>query len=135
VKIIEQHTHKMINKVLCGIPIELKEGYSKVKLKLISEMIVDKTGLIHGGFVFSLADYAAMLAINHPNIILGGANVRFVKPVLVDETLIAEANYIEKKGKKQVVDVFVKRNDEIIFTGDFICFSPDHHITEGGAKN
>jgi uncharacterized protein (TIGR00369 family) len=135
VKIIKQYTHKKINKELCGIPIELGEGYSKVKLKLISDMIVDKTGLIHGGFVFSLADYAAMLAINHPNTILGGANVRFLKPVLVDENLIAEAKFMEEEGKKQLVKVSVKRDGEIIFTGEFICFSPDHHITEGDVKN
>ena len=135
VKIIKQYTHKKINKELCGIPIELGEGYSKVKLKLISKMIVDKSGLIHGGFVFSLADYAAMLAINHPNTILGGANVRFLKPVLVDENLIAEAKFMEEEGKKQLVKVSVKRDGEIIFTGEFICFSPDHHITEGDVKN
>lgn len=133
--IIDQQTHKMINKELCGIPIELEKGQSKVKLKLTSDMIVDGTGLIHGGFVFGLADYAAMLAINHPNTILGGAKVRFIKPVLVDEILIAEANFKENVDKKQIVDVSVKRNDEIIFNGEFICFSPDHHITEEGDKN
>jgi uncharacterized protein (TIGR00369 family) len=135
VVIIEQHTHKMINKELCGLPLKLEDGYSKVKLKLTSNMIVDNTGLIHGGFIFSLADYAAMLAINHPNTILGGANVRFVKPVLIDETLIAEAIFIKTEGKKHIVDVSVKRKDDIIFTGEFICFTPDYHITEGGIRN
>jgi acyl-coenzyme A thioesterase PaaI-like protein len=44
-------------------------------------MVVDAHGLVHGGFVFGLADYAAMLAVNDPNVVLGAAEARFLKPV------------------------------------------------------
>jgi len=122
------NTHFKVNNKLSGEPIELREGYSKVKLQTNLDMITDKSGLIHGGFTFSLADYAAMLAVNHPNVVLGGVKSRFLLPAIEGDILIAEAQLVRKEGKKLIVDVNVKRNEEIIFTGEFICFTPVKHI-------
>jgi acyl-coenzyme A thioesterase PaaI-like protein len=44
-------------------------------------MAADQRGLVHGGFTFGLADYAAMVAVNDPNVVLGAAEVRFLAPV------------------------------------------------------
>ena len=125
---MEQNTHFKVNNKLSGEPIELGEGYSKVRLETNLDMITDKSGLIHGGFTFSLADYAAMLAINHPNVLLGGAQSRFLLPVVKGDVLIAEARLVRKEGKKLIVDVNVKRKEEIVFTGEFICFTPSKYI-------
>ena len=54
-------------------------------------MAADDIGLVHGGFIFGMADYAAMLAVNDPNVVLGAADVKFLKPVSVQETVVAEA--------------------------------------------
>jgi len=125
---MKQNTHFKVNNKLSGEPIELREGYSKVKLQTNLDMITDKSGLIHGGFTFGLADYAAMLAVNHPNVVLGEAQSRFLQPVVEGDVLIAEAQLIRKEGKKLIVDVNVKRKEEVIFTGEFICFTPDKYI-------
>lgn len=125
---MKQNTHLKVNNKLSGEPIELKEGYSKVKLQTSLDMITDKSGLIHGGFTFSLADYAAMLAVNHPNVVLAGVKSRFLLPAIEGDILIAEAQLVRKEGKKLIVDVNVKRNEDIIFTGEFICFTPEKHI-------
>jgi acyl-coenzyme A thioesterase PaaI-like protein len=74
-----------------------------VELDLLPEMAADDHGLIHGGFVFGLADYAAMLAINHPNVVLGACEMRFLKPLLVGQTLVAEARLESEQGKKRFV--------------------------------
>ena len=65
----------------CGTLVELGEGSARVALDAIDSMVVDAQGLVHGGFVFGLADYAAMLAVNDPNVVLGAAETRFLKPV------------------------------------------------------
>ncbi len=130
--IIKQNTHPEINNKLSGEIIKLEQNYSKVKLQTTSEMRVDKMGLIHGGFIFSLADFASMVAINHPNVILGGANVRFLKPVREGDTLIAEAHLSNKEGKKLIVNVDVKRNNDVVFSGEFICFTPEKYILGDG---
>ena len=127
-KKINQTTHNKINSSLCGNSLILKENYSRIELLTTGEMIVDETGLIHGGFVFGLADYAAMVCINHPNVVLGAADVKFVKPVKKGDTLIAEA-YLEKiEGKKYRVKVEVKEREDLVFHGIFTCFIPDKHV-------
>ena len=126
--LIKQNTHHEINNKFSGTIIEINKNYSKVKLKMISEMKADKKGLIHGGFIFSLADFASMVAINHPNVVLGGANVNFLKPVLEGDLLIAEAKLSKIEGKKHIVTVKIMKRDELVFNGEFICFIPDKHI-------
>jgi uncharacterized protein (TIGR00369 family) len=121
-------THREIDQKLCGKPIELSERYSKVELQTTTEMAVDSTGLVHGGFVFGQADYAAMIAVNHPNVVLGGAEIRFLKPVKAGEILIAEANVTEVKGKKNTAVVTVTRNGETVFEGTFFCFVLEKHV-------
>ena len=67
---------------------------------------------------------------NHvdPNVVLGGANVRFIKPVRVGDIVVAEAQLSKKEGKKLIVDVKVTRTNEIVFNGEFTCFTPDTYI-------
>lgn len=121
-------THKKINNKLCGTPIHIEEGLTKVKLTAIDEMTADESGLIHGGFMFGLADYAAMLAVNHPNVVLGSSHVIFLKPVVVGDIVVAEAKADKPEGKKQKVFVIIKREEEIVFEGEFTCFTPESHI-------
>jgi uncharacterized protein (TIGR00369 family) len=94
-------------------------------------MAADASGLVHGGVVFSLADYAAMIAVNHPNTVLGSADVRFVKPVRVGERLIAEATVEQRIEKKILVRVSVRREDDKVFNGLFTCFAPLRHVLSG----
>lgn len=126
----EPQTHKAITARLCGEPRELREGYSKVALTTGDEMGADEHGLVHGGFVFGLADYAAMLAVNQPNVVLGSAQARFLKPVVIGESLTAEATVVERDGRKQIVAVDVERAGELVFRGEFVCFIPDRHILD-----
>ena len=121
-------THEMIDRELCGRPLLVDNNYSKVEMTATQRMAVDATGLVHGGFVFGLADYSAMIAVNHPNVVLGAAEVKFLKPVKSGDVLIAEARVGEKEGKKQSVSVTVKKGGMEIFTGIFICFTLDKHV-------
>jgi acyl-coenzyme A thioesterase PaaI-like protein len=127
-------THKKINQKISGIPLGVEKGESIVKLKTTEEMITDEQGLIHGGFIYSTADYAAMLAVNHPNVVLGKSSFKFIKPMTLNETLFAKAKVIESEAGKKIVKVQVKREEEgsndIIAEGEFICFIPKKHVLE-----
>ena len=123
-------THDRINKSLCGNPVETGPGRAKLELTAIESMIVDSLGLVHGGFIFGLADHAAMVAVNHPNVVLAGADVKFLKPVVPGENLVADALVTEDTGKRQTVTVTVKRDDDIIFQGIFACAVPERHVLE-----
>jgi acyl-coenzyme A thioesterase PaaI-like protein len=104
---MEIKTHRKINRELCGKPVKVKEGYAEVELRTTELMAADEKGLIHGGFIFGQADYAAMLAVNHPTVVLGAANVMFLKPVRVGDILIAVARVTSESGKKRIVEVSV----------------------------
>jgi len=123
------NTHTLIDQALCGTPVHVDPGCSRVELRTTRNMIVDETGLVHGGFIFGLADYAAMIAVNHPNVVLGASEVKFIKPVKAGEKVTAEATVENSTGKKQLVTVTVSNNkNETVFTGTFTCFVLDKHV-------
>jgi uncharacterized protein (TIGR00369 family) len=126
--IVEIATHQEIDARLCGQVVSLSEDHCSIALHAREEMRADASGLIHGGFVFGLADYAAMVAVNHPNVVLGAAETKFLKPVQVGDRLQAEAHIQERQGKKIFVAVTVKRGAEEIFQGLFTCFVPPRHV-------
>lgn len=121
-------THKKVDQKLCGKPLFVEEGVSRVELYATEEMAVDESGLTHGGFIFGLADYSAMIAVNHPNVVLGAAEAKFLKPVKTKDIVVAEARVNSKAGKKQTVNVTVSRGDEKVFEGVFTCFVLDKHV-------
>ena len=75
--------------------LEIKEGYSKIKMTIRSEMI-NGLGIIHGGVTFSLADSAFAFACNNRNnlSVALDTSINFLKPVHVNDTLTAEAKEI-----------------------------------------
>lgn len=121
-------THQLIDNELCGNPVMVENGKSRVEYTTTPKMAADDSGLVHGGFIFGLADYAAMLAVNHPNVVLGGADVKFLKPVKAGDVVYAQASVTSVSGKKQMVSVVVKREDEVVFNGDFSCFILEKHV-------
>ncbi|BCS95932.1 thioesterase [Desulfoluna limicola] len=125
---MECRTHLEINNDLCGTVTTLEEGRCVVTMTTTPEMGADVQGLVHGGFVFGMADYAAMCAVNDPYVVLGAAETSFLKPVKAGETLTAEAVVVETKGKKQIVPVTVTRGEEIVFKGTFTCFVLESHV-------
>jgi len=125
---MQAKTHLKINPKWWGTPLKLSPQEAEVKLLLLPEMAADEYGLIHGGTIFGLADYAAMLAVNEPNVVLAGAKVKFLKPCKVGQEVIAKAKVQEQDGKKIKVKAEVFLEDKPIFEGEFICVVPAQHV-------
>jgi acyl-coenzyme A thioesterase PaaI-like protein len=124
-------THVKANTKYLGTIITLKDDCSsQVELLTSEEMIVDDKGLIHGGFTFGLADYAAMIAVNNPNVVLGSAECRFIAPVKISDKMTAKAVVKEIQGKRRDVDVEILVDDKRVFTGLFVCYVLDRHVLE-----
>lgn len=123
-------THLRIDRKLCGEPVELGDGSAVVELTTSAEMAADERGLVHGGFVFGLADYAAMLAVNHPNVVLAAAETQFRAPVVVGERVRAAARVTAREGKRASVLVEVTRGDTTVFSGTFHTASPSGHVLD-----
>lgn len=127
---MEANTHAAIDRDLCGHPVALEPGRARVRLRTTRVMAADDRGLVHGGFIFGLADYAAMLAVNDPLVVLGSGSLRFVAPVVVGDTLEAAAEVHAQEGKRRSVRVTVSRDEVLVAAGDFACFVPARHVLD-----
>ena len=127
---MEPDTHLFIDPRLCGAPVHLSPGRAVVELVCVPEMGADDRGLVHGGFVFGAADYAAMLAVNHPYVVLGGAETRFVAPCRVGDEVRLEATRTAEEGRKHTVEVAGTVGGKAVFSGTFTCFVLDRHVLD-----
>lgn len=123
-------THQALDRALVGTPEVLGEGRARVVFTAIEAMAADDRGLVHGGFVFGLADHAAMVAVNDPNVVLGSADVRFVAPVRVGEVVVAEGTVTAAAGRKREVSVSAVVGDTVVLTGTFTAFVLDAHVLD-----
>ena len=132
---MEQRTHEKIAAHLCGTPLAISEGRARVALEVSAEMAADGRGLAHGGFTFGLADYAAMLAVNEPTVVLAGATLKFLGPVVVGDRVEAEAVVDRQEGKKRWVKVTVRRAGQPVLEGELFAVVPDRHILDAGGRS
>lgn len=121
-------THEKINHALSGDVEKIEPGYAKVVLETNEVMQADDVGLIHGGFIFSAADYAAMLAVNEPNVVLAGCNCMFLAPVRVGDKVVFEASEHQKEGRKRNVSVRAFVHEIKVFEGEFKTVITEHHV-------
>ena len=128
---MQQNTHLAIDSRLVGRVAELAPGASRVTLAATPEMATDGRGLVHGGFTFGLADYAAMVAVNDPHVVLGAATAKFLAPVVVGQEMTAAATVVAEEGKKRVVEVSVAVGDRPVFQGSFTAFVLPRHVLDG----
>ncbi len=104
--------------------LEVKEGYSKIKMTIRKEM-VNGFGIVHGGLPFSLADSAFAFACNNRNNLSVALDVTitFTRPVNVGDTLIAEAEEVHngKSTGVYLIKVTNQKNETVaLFKGT--CF-------------
>ena len=121
-------THERVNIDLCGEIVVLERGYVETRLTTNSDMIADDVGLIHGGFIFGAADFAAMLAVNERNVVLVGSNCQFLSPVKFHDEVNFVAKVRHKEGRKRNVNVEGFVLDIKVFEGEFKTVVTERHV-------
>ncbi|MDQ1264268.1 MAG: hypothetical protein QG559_1269 [Campylobacterota bacterium] len=121
-------THSRINQDLCGEIEKLENGFVKLKLVTIHEMVADEQGLIHGGFIFGAADYAAMAAVNEKNVVLVASECQFLSPVKFGDIVDFTAKVRHKEGKKRNIHVTGHVYDIKVFDGEFKTVVTEQHV-------
>ena len=104
--------------------LDIKEGYSKVKMTVRKEM-VNGFGIVHGGIPFSLADSAFAFACNNRNnlSVALDTSINFIKAVHVGDTLTAEAKEIHNGRSTGLYHIMItnqNQQDVALFKG--LCF-------------
>jgi acyl-coenzyme A thioesterase PaaI-like protein len=127
---MEVKTHDKADPRLLGTPVLLEKGKAVVELTATTEMAVDDWGLIHGGFTFGLADYAAMLAVNDPLVVLGSADVKFTAPVKAGERMVATGVVESVDRRKRDVSVEVSVGEIVVLKGTMACYVLKRHVLD-----
>ena len=127
---MEQRTHLSIHPTLVGAVVDVSLGSATVTLVGSDVMAADERGLVHGGFTFGLADYAAMVAVNDPNVVLGASDCRFLAPVQVGQTMVATARVEAEKGRKRTVAVSVSVGEAEVLSGTLTAFVLGGHVLD-----
>lgn len=108
-----------------GIEIlDVKDGYSKIKMTVRKEMI-NGFGIVHGGIAFSLADSAFAFACNNRNVLSVAldTSINFTKPVHVGDVLTAEANELHNGKSTGLYHITVKnQNEHVVALFKGTCF-------------
>ncbi len=104
--------------------LDVKDGYSKIKMTVRKEMI-NGFGIVHGGIAFSLADSAFAFACNNRNVLSVAldTSINFLKPVNVGDELTAEANELHNGKSTGLYNITVTNQKDLlvaVFKGN--CF-------------
>jgi phenylacetic acid degradation protein PaaD len=98
--------------------LEVKEGFSKIKMPVRKEML-NGFGIVHGGLAFSLADSAFAFACNNRNNISVALDVTitFTKAVNVGDILTAEAKEVHNGQSTGVylITISNQKNEQVAF--------------------
>jgi len=104
--------------------LEIKEGYSRIKMTIRNEM-VNGFGIVHGGIPFSMADSAFAFACNNRNNLSVALDVTisFTKAMHIGDVLTAEAKEIHNGRSTGVylITITNQKNEHVaLFKGT--CF-------------
>lgn len=110
--------------------LEVKEGYSKIKMTVRKEMI-NGFGVVHGGIAFSLADSAFAFACNNRNVLSMALDtaINFLKPVNVGDILTAEAKELHNGKSTGLYHINITNQDNhpvAQFKG--LCYRTDKNL-------
>jgi acyl-CoA thioesterase len=112
--------------------LDIKEGYSKIKMTVRNEMI-NGFGIVHGGIAFSLADSAFAFACNNRNVLSVALDtaINFIKPVHVGDILTAEAKELHNGKSTGLYHISISNQQEhivAVFKGT--CFRTDKKLVK-----
>jgi len=125
---MELNTHLKLNSELNGKLVELAEGYAKIEQLTTELMVADEHGLVHGGFTFCAADFAAMACVNDPYVVLAKSDTKFLAPIKLGQTVVYEAKMLEFEGRKSIIEVIATVEENAVFKGTFSAVTLDKHI-------
>ena len=98
-------------------------------LKITPEMVLEKTGVARGYYMFAMANTLALAVVDADAALTEVGNVKYKVPVYAGATLVAKAEVIRREHDKYVIWVKVRNNNEEVFRAKFIIVSlPNERI-------
>ena len=110
--------------------IEIREGYSKIKMTVRPEMM-NGLGIVHGGIAFSLGDSCFAFACNNRNVLSVAldTSINFLKPVHVADELTAEAKELHNGKNTGLYHITISnQNNHIVAVFKGTCYRTNKQL-------
>ncbi|MFP4015963.1 MAG: transcription factor FapR [Halanaerobiales bacterium] len=104
------------------ISLEL-DNYAESIMITTQEMALQRSRIIRGHYLFAQANSLAVAVIDAKNVLTGKAELDFHKTVHIEEKIRARAEVQKKEKYKYNINVKAYKDDELVFSGDFIMFA------------
>ena len=109
---------------IVGQLIDLELGHSGISMMQITpEMVLKRTGVARGHFIFAQANSLALAVIDAPAALTGIANVKYKVPVHQGDNLVARAEVVRKVETKYTIWVKIRNNNKEVFRAKFLIVS------------
>ncbi|WP_084557757.1 hydroxyphenylacetyl-CoA thioesterase PaaI [Hamadaea tsunoensis] len=94
---------------------QVSPGYARLRMRA-TEAMVNGHGVVHGGYLFLLADAAFAYASNThgPMAVAHSAEITFLQPAAAGQLLVADALERSRRGRVGVYDVTVSAGPDVI---------------------
>lgn len=120
-------------KEFVGELVDIQPGKSAISiLDTSKEMVFENSQVVKGQHIYAQAESIALAIIDAHTALTGVANIKYKRPVLAGEKLVAKAEVIRRRGNKFFVWVMIYIKQKEVFRGKFILVSMDE---QGGADN
>ncbi len=104
-----------------GVEIRLLELDHAVFSLKITEHLVNGHGIVHGGYIFTLADTTFAYACNSRGLttVAAGVDITFVQAAYLGDVLVADARVRANWGRSGITDVQVTRESDGALVAEF----------------
>ncbi len=121
---------------IIGELMDLKLNDSGISfLETTKEMAFKRTRVVRGHHIFSMAESLAIAVIDARVALTGVANIKYIKPVLAGDKLLAKAKIIRVRGNKYFVHVKINAKQNQVFRGKFILVSIEEETRGDNHEN
>jgi acyl-coenzyme A thioesterase PaaI-like protein len=108
-------------KDIVGELIDLELNKSAIStLTITNEMVLGKTGVGRGYFMFAMADTLALALVDTEFALTAVSNVKYKVPVYPGDRLVAKAEVMNIKGGRYYIRAIIKKENMEVFRAKFI---------------
>lgn len=130
IKIVAEENYNKVkslgSKEIVGELLDIQLGVSGISvLETTEEMTFEKTKIVRGHFIYSMAESLAIAVIDAQVALVGVANIKYKTPVYSGSKLFAKAELKRTRGNSYIVWVRITEKQAEVFRGKFILVSLD----------
>jgi hypothetical protein len=116
----------IVGREFVGELIDITPGKSAISiLDTDKSMVFEKSKVVKGQYMYAMAETLALAIVDARAALIGIANIKYKRPVLSGERLVAKGEVIRVRGNKFFIWVFLYVNQQEVFRGKFALAAID----------